>query len=136
MAQTSNERLDALNARAQALRVQDGLLAGDHAVSLAGRPYGLYAGDEIVLRAASVHPELGAVRNGTRGRVIDVDNEAQHATLVLADGCQAGWDSGQLDAASARLGYVSHTFPAQGRPSIAPTSSLTPWPTRTARMWR
>ncbi len=113
--QTSNEQLDGLNARAQALRVQDGDLTGEQEVALAGRPYGLHAGDEIVLRAASVHPELGAVRNGTRGRVIDVTADAQHATVVLSDGRGAGWERSQLDAASARLAYVSHTFPAQGQ---------------------
>ncbi|MDQ2896178.1 MAG: relaxase domain-containing protein [Actinomycetota bacterium] len=113
--QTSNEALDGLNARAQALRTQDGFLTGEHTIALAGRPYGLRAGDEIVLRAASVHPQLGAVRNGTRGQVIDVADDEQHATVALADGRQAGWDRSQLDAASARLGYVSHTWPAQGQ---------------------
>jgi conjugative relaxase-like TrwC/TraI family protein len=113
--QTSNERLDGLNARAQALRIQDGHLTGDRAVPLAGRPYGLYGGDEIVLRAASTHPQLGAVRNGTHGTVVDVDDAGRHATLALADGRHARWDRDQLDAASARLAYVSHTFPAQGQ---------------------
>jgi len=115
MVQSSNEALDELNARAQALRVQDGLLAGGHAVPLAGRPYGLYAGDEIVLRAASLHPELGAVRNGTRGEVLDVAEDGQRATVALSDGRRAVWERDQLDAASARLAYVSHTFPAQGQ---------------------
>ncbi len=62
-----------------------------------------------------MHPELGAVRNGTRGTVLDVAEDEQHATVQLTDGRQAGFDRGQLDAASARLGYVSHTFPAQGQ---------------------
>jgi len=113
--QSSNEALDELNARAQALRVQDGLLAGGHAVPLAGRPYGLYAGDEIVLRAASLHPELGAVRNGTRGEVLHVADDGQRATVALSDGRRAVWERAELDAASARLAYVSHTFPAQGQ---------------------
>ena len=112
--QTSNERLDGLNARAQALRVQDDEL-GEQEVALAGRPYGLWVGDEIVLRAASTHPELGAVRNGTRGRVLDVTLDCEHATVRFADGREATWERGQLDAASARLGYVTHTFPAQGQ---------------------
>ncbi len=68
-----------------------------------------------MLRAASTHPELGAVRNGTRGRVLDVADDGQHATVQLADGRQASWDRGQLDKASARVGYVSHTWPAQGQ---------------------
>jgi len=114
--QTSNEALDELNARAQALRAQDGLVvAGEPTVPLAGRPYGLRAGDEIVLRAASRQPQLGAVRNGTRGTVLDVAEDGQHAILRLTDGRQASWERGQLDAASARLAYVSHTFPAQGQ---------------------
>jgi conjugative relaxase-like TrwC/TraI family protein len=112
--QTSNDALDGLNARAQALRIQDGFLVGDREIALAGRPYGLRAGDEIVLRAASVHPELGAVANGTRGTVLDAADD-EHATLRLADGREAVWERGQLDAASARLAYVSHTFPAQGQ---------------------
>jgi len=115
LAQTSNEQLDELNARAQALRIQDGDLAGDRAVALANRPYGLYAGDEIVLRAASVHPQLGAVRNGTRGTVVDVADDGARATIHLADGQQASWERSELDGASARLAYVSHTFPAQGQ---------------------
>ncbi|MEO8968819.1 MAG: MobF family relaxase, partial [Solirubrobacteraceae bacterium] len=111
--QTSNDQLDALNARAQALRVQDREL-GETRVPLKGRPYGLHAGDELVLRAPTVHPELGVVRNGTRGRVIDV-TEGESARLQLSDGRQGVWARDQLDAGRARLGYVSHSFPAQGQ---------------------
>ncbi|MGI8414361.1 MAG: AAA family ATPase [Solirubrobacteraceae bacterium] len=114
--QASNKHLDELNARGQALRAQDGLIvASAPTVPLAGRPYGLYAGDEIVLRAASVHPQLGVVRNGTRGAVLDVADDEQRATVRLSDGRQAAWERSELDAASARLAYVSHTFPAQGQ---------------------
>jgi len=116
VAQTSNERLDELNARAQALRAQDGLVvAGEPIVPLAGRPYGLRAGDEIVFRAPSRQPQLGAVRNGSRGTVLAVAEDGQRATVRLADGRQAAWEREQLDAGSARLAYVSHTFPAQGQ---------------------
>ena len=45
VAETSNEQLDALNARAQAIRLQDGEL-GAASVPLTGRPYGLRAGDD------------------------------------------------------------------------------------------
>jgi len=114
--QTSNEQLDELNARAQALRAQDGLVvAGEPTVPLQGRPYGLRAGDEIVLRAGSRHPQLGAVRNGTLGRVVDVADDEQSAAVRLGDGRETVWERAQLDAASARLAYVSHTFPAQGQ---------------------
>jgi len=112
--QTSNEQLDELNARAQALRVQDGQL-GDRGVALAGRPYELYAGDELVLRAASIHPQLGAVPNGTRGVVLNVADDGQRATVALSDGREVSWERSELDTGSARLSYVSHTFPAQGQ---------------------
>ncbi len=45
IAQTSNERLDELNARAQAIRIERGEL-GDDSVPVPGRPYRLYPGDE------------------------------------------------------------------------------------------
>jgi len=112
--QTSNEQLDGLNARAQAFAGtgrRAGRAGGDTGWAAV---YGLYAGDEIILRAASVHPELGALRNGTRGMVVHV-SEDEHAIVRLSDGREATWERGQLDAASARLGYVTHTFPAQGQ---------------------
>jgi hypothetical protein len=112
--ETSNEQLDALNARAQAIRLQDGEL-GDASVPLTGRPYGLRAGDEVVVRAPVQHPDLGSVRNGVTGRVIDVDAKVGAATLRLSDGREAAFDRGLLDTGQVRLAYVSHPFPAQGR---------------------
>jgi conjugative relaxase-like TrwC/TraI family protein len=112
--ETSNEQLDALNARAQAIRLQDGEL-GRESVPLTGRPYGLRAGDDIVVRAPVQHPDLGSVRNGVAGHVIDVDAEAGTATLRLSDGREAAFDRGLLDTGQVRLAYVSHPFPAQGR---------------------
>ena len=112
--ETSNEQLDALNARAQAIRLQDGELGSD-SVPLTGRPYGLRANDDIVVRAPVQHPDLGSVRNGVSGQVIDVDAEAGTATLRLSDGREAAFDRGLLDTGQVRLAYVSHPFPAQGR---------------------
>jgi len=112
--ETSNEQLDALNARAQAIRLQDGEL-GHESVPLTGRPYGLRAGDDVVVRAPVQHPDLGSVRNGVSGHVIDVDAEAGVATLRLNDGREAAFDRGLLDIGQVRLAYVSHPFPAQGR---------------------
>ncbi|MHB1837667.1 MAG: ATP-dependent DNA helicase, partial [Solirubrobacteraceae bacterium] len=110
--QTSNEHLDALNARAQAIRHQHGEL-GEHALPLAGRPYGLRSGDQIQIRQALDHPDLGRVANGTTAHVLDINHDGQ-ATLELADGRRAVLTSEQADAASVRLAYVSHPFPAQG----------------------
>jgi energy-coupling factor transporter ATP-binding protein EcfA2 len=112
--ETSNEQLDALNARAQAIRLQDGEI-GHESVPLTGRPYGLRAGDDVVVRAPVQHPDLGSVRNGVTGHVIHVDAEAGTATLRLSDGREAAFDRGLLDTGQVRLAYVSHPFPAQGR---------------------
>jgi conjugative relaxase-like TrwC/TraI family protein len=112
--ETSNEQLDALNARAQAIRLQDGEL-GHESVPLTGRPYGLRAGDDVVVRAPVQHPDLGSVRNGVSGHVVDVDAEAGTATLRLSDGRESAFDRGLLDTGQVRLAYVSHPFPAQGR---------------------
>ena len=110
----SNEQLDALNARAQAIRYQDCEIGAER-VPLTGRPYGLRAGDEIVVRAPVQHPDLGSVRNGVIGQVVDVDAEAGTATLRLSDGREAAFDRETLDKGQVRLAYVSHPFPAQGR---------------------
>jgi TrwC relaxase/AAA domain len=114
IAETSNERLDSLNARAQAIRTQDGELGVEH-VPLNGRPYGLRGGDQVVIRAPVTHPQLGPVRNGTTADVLDVDPDRDQAVLQLADGRLADWNKDTLDTAQARLAYVSHPFPAQGR---------------------
>ena len=113
VAQTSNEHLDALNARAQAIRAQAGDL-GDHEIPLAGRPYGLRAGDEIQIRHPVAHPDLGRVSNGTAGQVTDVAADGQSARLRLSDGQEAVFDRELLDQAQTRLSYVQHPFPAQG----------------------
>jgi conjugative relaxase-like TrwC/TraI family protein len=113
VAQTSNEHLDALNARMQAIRGQAGEL-GDHEIPLVGRPYGLRAGDEVQIRHPVAHPDLGRVSNGTTAQVRDVDAAGQSARLMLADGREAMFDRELLDAAQTRLSYVQHPFPAQG----------------------
>ncbi|MHB8492738.1 MAG: ATP-dependent DNA helicase, partial [Solirubrobacteraceae bacterium] len=116
IAESTNERLDMLNARAQAIRAQEGEL-GHERIALKGRPYGLSAGDEIVVRAPVRHPELGPVRNGTTAEVLQVDSANEHAMLRLADGREARFQRELLDAGQTRLAYVSHPFPVQGRTS-------------------
>ena len=113
VAQTSNEHLDALNARAQAIRAQAGEL-GDHEIALTARPYGLRAGDEIQIRHPIAHPDLGRISNGTAGEVTDVAPDGQEARLRLSDGREAVFPRELLDAGQTRLSYVQHPFPAQG----------------------
>jgi hypothetical protein len=63
IAQTSNEHLDELNARAQAIRIQHGQL-GPETLPVPGRPYAVRPGDEIQIRRTIFHPEHGQLRNG------------------------------------------------------------------------
>jgi len=111
--QTSNDHLDELNARAQALRLTDGEL-GDQTLPLTGRPYRLRAGDHVQIRHTIQHHDHGPVRNGTTATITDIDPRAQSATLKLADGQDIALRDDQLDRAQARLAYVQHPFPAQG----------------------
>lgn len=113
LAQTSNEHLDELNARAQAIRIEHGEL-DEHGIPVPGRPYLVRAGDEIQIRHAVTHPHLGGLPNGTTATILRTDPHQQHVTLQLADGRVAGLDPDQLAAADIRLAYVQHPFPAQG----------------------
>lgn len=105
IAQTSNERLDELNAHAQALRGA----GGDRELAVLGRPYGLRAGDEVQVRRT-----VGGLRNGTAGVVEWVN--ADQATLRFEDRL-VGLDREQIAQADVRLAYVQHPFPAQGQTS-------------------
>jgi ATP-dependent exoDNAse (exonuclease V) alpha subunit len=111
--QTSNDHLDALNARAQAIRLVNGEL-GEHALELDGRPYGLRAGDDIQIRRTIHHAVHGPLRNGTPATVTQIDADTRTATVELPDGRSVELREDQLGAAQARLAYVQHPFPAQG----------------------
>ncbi len=109
IAQTSNEHLDELNARAQAIRAEHGEL-GEHGIPVAGRPYSLHPGDEVQIRHTIRHPELGQLRNGTTGQVIAVDPERD---LVV-------------DPARRRAGGRSSTAGSSTTPTSASPTSSTP----------
>jgi AAA domain/TrwC relaxase len=114
--ETSNEHLDELNARVQAIRHEHGEL-GPHTLALARRPYGLRAGDSLQIRSGTRHPRLGRLNNGMTGQVLDVDPEGERANIRFADGRSAHWARQHLNDADVRLGYVQHPFPAQGTTS-------------------
>jgi conjugative relaxase-like TrwC/TraI family protein len=114
IAQTSNEHLDELNARGQAIRHQHGQL-GPEALPVPGRPYALHPGDEIQIRRTIRHPDHGHLRNGTTAHIASIDTDAHTVTLQLADGDELTLDGGQAARADLRLAYVQHPFPAQGQ---------------------
>jgi conjugative relaxase-like TrwC/TraI family protein len=107
----SNERVDELNVRAQALRAHAGELGRDE-LALAKRPYGIRVGDEVLFRRRTWHEQLRRVENGTPARVLAVERD--HAVLELDDGRRGAWTNRQLDDADVRLGYVQHPWPGQG----------------------
>ncbi len=114
IAQTSNDQLDALNARAQAIRRHHGELGDEH-LDVPGRPYGLHAGDLIQVRHTITHPDLGQLRNGTAAHIARVDPRSHALDISLADGTQLQLDERQTADADLRLSYVQHPFPAQGQ---------------------
>jgi len=114
IAQTSNDHLDELNARAQAIRQQSGQLGGD-SVPVPGRPYRLHTGDQIQIRHTIQHPDHGTLRNGTIARITEVNPRTGELELRVVDGAELRLDDRQTATADLRLGYVQHPFPAQGQ---------------------
>ena len=113
LAQTSNDHLDALNARYQAIRHQHSELGTD-TIPAPGRPYTLHPGDHVQIRRTINHRDHGPLRNGTTATIHDVDPDAQTIGLALHIGQPVNLSIDQADAAQLRLAYVQHPFPAQG----------------------
>ena len=82
LAQTSNDHLDELNARYQAIRHQHGELDIE-AIPASGRPYTLHPGDQVQIRRTINHPDHGRLRNGTNALIRDIDPDAQTIELAL-----------------------------------------------------
>jgi hypothetical protein len=114
IAQTSNEHLDHLNARAQAIRHQNHEL-GNHAIPAPGRPYHLHHGDEVQIRRTLHHREHGQLRNGSTAQIARVDPAAHTIDLALPEVAHLTMDREQIEQAQLRLAYVQHPFPAQGQ---------------------
>ena len=114
IAQTSNEHLDALNARAQAIRHQ-AHQPDDPGLPIPGRPYAIHAGDEIQIRHTTPHPnpDHDPIRNGTHAHALHTNDETLR--LQLDDGEQITLTAQQAADADVRLAYVQHPFPAQGQ---------------------
>jgi conjugative relaxase-like TrwC/TraI family protein len=113
LAQTSNDQLDELNARYQAIRHQHGELGTD-SIPAPGRPYNLHPGDQVQVRRTINHPDHGPLRNGTTALVRDINPDAQMIELALPTGQPVNLTIDQADTAQLRLAYVQHPFPAQG----------------------
>ena len=116
IAQTSNEHLDALNARAQAIRHEADGDDDGAGVAVPGRPYRLQVGDPVQIRRSfAPDGQPSPVRNGSTGHVSNVDVDVDRVTLTLGEGRVVNLDGDQLAAGDVRLAYVQHPFPAQGQ---------------------
>jgi conjugative relaxase-like TrwC/TraI family protein len=114
IAQTSNQHLDELNARAQALRIQHPELGPD-SIASPGRPYRLHPGDQVQVRRTTQHATEGQLRNGTTGMIESVNAAGRVVLLQTQDGHQIALTEEQAARADLRLAYVQHPFPAQGQ---------------------
>ena len=107
----SNSELDRLNAMAQDRRLNAGEL-GEERAELPGRPYGLHAGDEVLLTGALYEPGRERVENGTRahvtharGRKVTLRTEEPQPREVAVD---------TRRFSDLRLAYAQHVYKAQG----------------------
>jgi hypothetical protein len=112
--QTSNQRLDALNARAQAIRLEHQSLASE-GVAVPGRPYRLHPGDPVQVRRTANASGEAVLRNGTRAMVAEVNPWAGTVTLDVPGADPVVVDQQRIAALDLRLAYVQHPFPAQGQ---------------------
>jgi conjugative relaxase-like TrwC/TraI family protein len=109
----SNVELDRINALAQERRAQAGEL-GAHQVELPGRPYGLAAGDQIILTSALYEPGKERVENGTLGTVLDTGKDS-HITVQTQQPNQREVNVRTDEFSGLRLAYAQHVYKAQGR---------------------
>lgn len=129
IAQTSNDHLDALNARAQAIRRQTGQLGTD-SLPIPRRPYQLHAGDLVQIRHTIKHLDHGPLRNGTTAQITAVHPHTRELDLQLVAGTTLDLDQQQATAADLRLAYVQHPFPAQGQTTDTTHLIIDPHATR------
>jgi conjugative relaxase-like TrwC/TraI family protein len=107
----SNVEVDRLNARAQHLRAERGEL-GQAEIQLPHKHYGLREGDRIVFTAQHRPDGQPRVENGSRGQVVDVDDD-QGVTVALDISERQVSIAGE-DLESLRLGYAQHIHGQQG----------------------
>jgi hypothetical protein len=109
----SNHELDRLNQQAQERRAAAGEL-GQERAQLAGRPYGLATGDEVLFAAQRPVPDERRVENGTRGLVVGVDerSSAVRVRTEEAEPREVGVNTKEFDGL--RLAYAQHVYKAQG----------------------
>ena len=110
IADSSNQEIDRLNARAQHLRAQHGEL-GHTEIQLPHQHYGLRQGDLIAFTTQHRPPGQPRVENGTRGEVNAINERGVTITL---DGSQRKIQLADEHLDSLRLAYAQHVYRQQG----------------------
>jgi len=107
----SNAELDRLNAMAQDRRLEAGEL-GEERAELSGRPYGLHAGDEVLLTGALYEPGRERVENGTRAQVTHARGPKVALRTEEPQPREVRVDTRRFS--EVRLAYAQHVYKAQG----------------------
>lgn len=110
IADSSNQEIDRLNARAQHLRAQHGEL-GHTEIQLPHQHYGLRQGDLIAFITQHRPPGQPRVENGTRGEINAINERSVTITL---DGSQRKIQLADEHLDSLRLAYAQHVYRQQG----------------------
>jgi len=107
----SNAELDRLNAIAQLRRLSAGEL-GEERAELPGRPYGLHAGDEVLLTGALYEPGRERVENGTRAHITRAQGRKVALRTEEPEPREVRVDTRRFS--ELRLAYAQHVYKAQG----------------------
>ncbi len=130
----SNAELDRINALAQQRRVDARELGGDR-VQIPERPYGVHAGDEVIL-AGQVHPPgQERVENGTRGRATSVNEREGSVALRTAERPPREVQVSGTEVERLRLAYAQHVYKAQGATVDRAMALLGGWQTDRERAY-
>jgi len=107
----SNSELDRLNAIAQDRRLSAGEL-GEERAELPGRPYGLHAGDEVLLTGALYEAGRERVENGTRAQVTHARGRKVVLRTEEPEPREVKVNTRRFS--EVRLAYAQHVYKAQG----------------------
>jgi conjugative relaxase-like TrwC/TraI family protein len=113
IADSSNQEIDRLNARAQHLRAENNEL-GKQALQLQSTHYVLREGDRVAFKGQH-HPQgEPRVENGSRGQITRLDPNNNGQATVALDGSDRQVTVSGEDLENLRLAYAEHVYREQG----------------------
>jgi conjugative relaxase-like TrwC/TraI family protein len=109
----SNKERDQINAMAQERRAQAGEL-GAHRVELPEKPYGLAAGDQIILTAQCRVPGQQRVENGITATILHADRDKDRVRIKTNEREEREVDIDTSEFSDISLAYAVHIHKGQG----------------------